>query len=274
MIRFAEILNFDNETQNLNSYSITVKHLLKLNSENKMLFQEYGDLTVISKVGNYKGGNIKWLCSCKCGNTKIANRKSLRNSVRSCNYCVPENFKGKHIGSLTVFDRTEDKINNKGNPVIMWKCLCDCGAIVTKSSRLLRRGNCGCPECRKKIDHKRRKFVGNIPISHFNYIRREAIKRGLAFDITIQHLDEIFTQQNSKCTYSGDEIFFGIGKKDEQTASLDRIDSSQGYVIGNVQWVHKAINRMKLDHSDTAFREWVRKIAANERLHEKIKTGY
>ena len=29
------------------------------------------------------------------------------------------------------------------------------------------------------------------------------------------------------------------------TASIDRIDSSIGYVIGNVQWVHKQVNFMK-----------------------------
>ena len=29
------------------------------------------------------------------------------------------------------------------------------------------------------------------------------------------------------------------------TASLDRIDSSLGYTIGNVQWVHKHVNVMK-----------------------------
>lgn len=45
------------------------------------------------------------------------------------------------------------------------------------------------------------------------------------------------------------------------TASLDRIDSSKGYIEGNVQWVHKRINKMKLDDSDTEFIEWCRLIA-------------
>ena len=33
--------------------------------------------------------------------------------------------------------------------------------------------------------------------------------------------------------------------KNEQTASLDRIDNSKGYIVGNVQWVHKQVNFMK-----------------------------
>lgn len=35
----------------------------------------------------------------------------------------------------------------------------------------------------------------------------------------------------------------------ENSASLDRIDSSQGYIEGNVWWVHKIVNVIKLDFS-------------------------
>mgnify|MGYP007044016634 CR=1 FL=1 len=37
------------------------------------------------------------------------------------------------------------------------------------------------------------------------------------------------------------------------TASLDRIDSSKGYIEGNVQWVHKDINWMKQDFNEEYF---------------------
>ena len=42
-------------------------------------------------------------------------------------------------------------------------------------------------------------------------------------------------------------------RKSDGTASLDRIDSSKGYIEGNIQWVHKDINRMKGDSSDNDF---------------------
>ena len=29
------------------------------------------------------------------------------------------------------------------------------------------------------------------------------------------------------------------------TASLDRIDSTRGYTVDNIQWIHKDLNRMK-----------------------------
>jgi hypothetical protein len=37
------------------------------------------------------------------------------------------------------------------------------------------------------------------------------------------------------------------------TASLDRIDSSKGYTIENVQWVHAIINNMKWDMPQSEF---------------------
>ena len=37
------------------------------------------------------------------------------------------------------------------------------------------------------------------------------------------------------------------------TASVDRIDSTKGYLKGNVQWVHKSINQMKSNRTDEEF---------------------
>jgi hypothetical protein len=35
-----------------------------------------------------------------------------------------------------------------------------------------------------------------------------------------------------------------------QTASLDRIDPEVGYVPGNIQWVHKDVNRLKQNFTE------------------------
>lgn len=42
----------------------------------------------------------------------------------------------------------------------------------------------------------------------------------------------------------------------EQTASLDRIDNTKGYIENNVQWIHKDINYMKQDFSMKQFLEY------------------
>lgn len=53
------------------------------------------------------------------------------------------------------------------------------------------------------------------------------------------------------------------GDKLDSTASLDRIDSSKDYTIGNVQWIHKSINLMKNVIPQDIFVEWCVKIANN-----------
>ena len=47
------------------------------------------------------------------------------------------------------------------------------------------------------------------------------------------------------------------------TASLDRIDSSKGYTKDNVQWVHKDINYIKRDLSDSEFITLCKKVATH-----------
>lgn len=42
-------------------------------------------------------------------------------------------------------------------------------------------------------------------------------------------------------------------KENGYTASIDRIDSSKGYIKGNIQIVHKTLNKMKLNMRDEEF---------------------
>lgn len=82
---------------------------------------------------------------------------------------------------------------------------------------------------------------------------------------------KLFLKQNRKCILSGIEIGFpkawGVKSKTNITASLDRIDSSKGYVKGNVQWVHKTINSMKMNMSDINFIDLCKKVANNNDNH-------
>jgi hypothetical protein len=82
----------------------------------------------------------------------------------------------------------------------------------------------------------------------------------LGFDLDIEYIWSIFEQQNGQCALSGLPIFLetslgSLSKSGFQrrTASLDRIDSSKGYLRGNVQWVHKEINQMKSNRTEEDF---------------------
>lgn len=115
------------------------------------------------------------------------------------------------------------------------------------------------------------KFTGYEDISgnFWNKIRYGAKSREIDFNITPKYAWEVFIKQNRKCIYSNIELVFiktrteyRISTK-EHTASLDRINSDIGYVEGNIQWVHKYINCMKLDHTSEEFIQWCKLVANN-----------
>ena len=86
----------------------------------------------------------------------------------------------------------------------------------------------------------------------------------MEFTITIDYAWELFIKQNRKCalTKMPLELFKVIHRKLQGSASLDRIDSSKGYIKGNVQWVHKDINWMKNNYNQPYFIKLCKKVAA------------
>jgi hypothetical protein len=72
--------------------------------------------------------------------------------------------------------------------------------------------------------------------------------RGLVFELTEEAMFSTFT---GKCALSGVDISLDYGGN----ASLDRIDSSLGYIPGNVQWVDGKVNLAKRNMSDAEFIE-------------------
>ena len=87
------------------------------------------------------------------------------------------------------------------------------------------------------------KGYGDMGASYWHSLRISAGKRDLPFEVTMKYLWEIYLKQERKCIFTGLNIAFDRGSRG--TASLDRIDSSKGYIVGNVQWVHKDINKIK-----------------------------
>ncbi len=91
-------------------------------------------------------------------------------------------------------------------------------------------------------------------------IRVNALERKIHFDISAEYLHNLFEKQEGKCALSGMSIQLYTTRKDKKnaTASLDRINSSIGYIEGNVQWVHKHMNFMKLDFTQEQFINYCR----------------
>ena len=166
---------------------------------------------------------------------------------------------GKTFGKLIVLNRDPSAEKNKGS---MWKCRCDCGKTKVVRGTSLTQGHvnsCGCMWKRTAYQDISGYFLCKI--------KNNASRRGLIFLVTPDYLWELYLKQNKRCLLTGIVLSMGRGARSiGQTASLDRIDSSKGYVDGNVRWVHKDVNRMKWDMSDKIFFDWVKKISEHNNL--------
>lgn len=106
---------------------------------------------------------------------------------------------------------------------------------------------------------RQRKTFGEIPNRMFTQIKRSAKRRGIEFDLDKDYIWELLIKQEFTCALSGQQIKFVKKLKNGDldferiTGSLDRIDSSKGYIRGNVQWVHKMINQMKWHFQEEEF---------------------
>lgn len=77
----------------------------------------------------------------------------------------------------------------------------------------------------------------------------------------MEYLDSLVTDL---CPLSGKSLIYHRGKRDsEANASLDRIDSNKGYVKGNLRWVDKHVNKMRLNWTDEEFLSLVAEIAVH-----------
>ena len=121
------------------------------------------------------------------------------------------------------------------------------------------RGDWLCKSC----SSHRNNFAGRyerIPITWFEVKKRGGIARGYMWDITIEDVWEMYVDQGGVCALSGKEIDWS-DKGLTATVSIDRIDSSEGYIKGNVQLLHKDVNFMKQQFSQDYFVEMCRAIA-------------
>lgn len=102
----------------------------------------------------------------------------------------------------------------------------------------------------------------DISGSHWKSMFRSASKRNIEFSVNIEYIWDLYEKQGCKCALSGVPIkFSSLWTMRDGTASLDRIDSSKGYIENNLQWVHKDVNHMKWDLTQADFINYCHKVA-------------
>lgn len=168
---------------------------------------------------------------------------------------------GTRFNSLTVIEGDRYRIQCTHH---MIHVQCDCGN-TNYVDRYNLEGNkvSHCKQCTSALNKKNHKEISG---SYFCSIRNGAKSRQLAFEITIEDCWDQFQKQLGECNLSGLELILDpnwgskISSDFIQTASLDRIDSAKGYFKDNIQWIHKDINRMKLDFDEQYFIKLCRSI--------------
>lgn len=175
-----------------------------------------------------------------------------------------EDLTGREFGYLKVIKYS----HTPEGECSYWLCECKCGNIKPMSRVVLvhnRAKTCGC-KC-NRYGEKDIGWTGHGKISgwFWTHIKRGAADRPtpVEFDITIEYAWQKFLEQEGKCALSGLKLEFetGFHNAKNRTASLDRIDSTKGYIEGNIQWVHKDINKMKWNYPQEKFIEFCKLVA-------------
>jgi len=175
---------------------------------------------------------------------------------------------GQMFGQRTVIDTTILDVfyANGIYPIASIRVKCVCGTEdIVQVSKLLAGVGTRCKKCfnGKLSNNTNWKGCGHIPGRYFNNLKRNAQKRNLDFDVSIEFLSNLYELQDGKCALTGDPIFFGEARKYtmETSASLDRIDNSIGYIETNVQFVSKKVNFAKHKTDQREFIDMCCKIA-------------
>lgn len=194
---------------------------------------------------------------------------------------------------INVGDKFNDFTVVNNDPVIIDRrqqilVKCNCGKeYYIRPDRLITNKTKRCWSCaglEKK--GKMTSFVGELSSRFFLDIKSNAKIRNLEWNMTMQDLWNLFKEQQAKCALSGLPIKLVklVGNERDSirkqiTASLDRIDSSKGYTMDNVQWVHKWINVMKGAMSDQQFIFICNKVSENnnfeyDNIEPSLMTGW
>jgi len=188
-------------------------------------------------------------------------------------------LQGQIFGRLTVLKKTDAR-SKLGR--VKWLCKCECGNEKLVGSKELINGDtnsCGC--LKLEGNHFKADTVGEITKPFWYKIEYGAKLRNLQFLISREEAWELFLRQNRKCALSGVDICFakfsGARRlpsrgRNFSTASLDRIDNAKGYIQGNIQWLHKDVNKMKNTHTQDSFMRICQQVASHNQNSKKKPT--
>ena len=127
-----------------------------------------------------------------------------------------------------------------------------------------------CKECTKRTVARNK--LSYIPLHERDLISRlknlctKAKGRTKEFSINTSNLLDLLIKQDGRCAYTKLPLLATANQFN--TVSLDRVDSSKGYVVGNIQLVCSAINKMKQEYTEEMFLLFCLLVTQNNKLSE------
>ena len=235
---------------------------------------KFGDWVVLNPNVYSKNGHIYAQCQCKCGTIKdIATSALKRGKTSKCKSCSARSRTtilkiGDKYKHWTIIDGPIYKDNGNYHTAY-YKVKCDCGKEQLKlpNDLLAKDRDFQCESCSQKENKeklmKENGKVGDLNLTRYTTLKRSAEKRNIEFSVSLEYLWNLFKSQDQICAITGDYI------NSIDDASLDRIDSTKGYVEGNVQWVTKQANVSKHIMSMEELYEFCKKVLkhANQQLN-------
>lgn len=189
---------------------------------------------------------------------------------------------GRKFGLWTVISdkvKSGSQVSSTSNSrSLYWLVQCECGAFAWRNSAVILSGkSTRCKRCGNKvyIDENGIAKVNSIILSKYNHTiqglptrKRRDRKPELTFNISVEYLNNLYEEQNHICALSGVSLEPNLNlTMQQQSMSIDRIDSNIGYEKGNIQWVDKRINMMKGSLSNKEFIELCTKVAEYNKLN-------
>lgn len=166
----------------------------------------------------------------------------------------------------------DDQVHKKpSNRSTYWKVQCECWKIeLREAHHLVGRKTNSCRSCAA--------VKNSFEYNYYRRIKQGVKDRDIEFDISLEYILDLYEKQNRKCAYSNLDISFAKTwnrqeYSNQMTVSLDRINSENGYIKGNVQWVHKDINLMKWKFSEERFLELCRLIVNNLNSNDMLENN-